>query len=107
MYKYKDQVSKEVAENCPKDSGIDISESGWMASETFYKYITNVFYPWLDDTKVVFSVLLYLHRHSSHMTVSLVNFCREKGIGLISLFSNATHILQLLDIAFFRPFKKA
>lgn len=104
MYKYKDQVPKKVAENCPKGWGIGITESGWMTTET---YITNVFYPWLVDTKVVFLVLLYFDGHSSHMTVPLVNFCREKEIELISLFPNATHIIQPLDIAFFHPFKNA
>lgn len=32
-------------------------------------------------------------------------FCREKGIELVALYQNATHILQPLDVAFFHPLK--
>ena len=41
-----------------------------------------------------------------HVTMPLVKFCREEQIELIALFPNATHIMQPLDIAFFRPFKE-
>lgn len=34
------------------------------------------------------------------------NFCREKGIILIALLPNATHILQAMDVAVFHPVKQ-
>ena len=51
MYSYERNVPKKIVENSPKGWGIGISENGWMTTETFYEYITNVFYPWLQEEK--------------------------------------------------------
>ncbi|CAD6221977.1 GSCOCG00011682001-RA-CDS [Cotesia congregata] len=40
------------------------------------------------------------------MTMPLLTFWREKGIELIGLVPNSTHIMQPLDISFFHPFKE-
>lgn len=105
MYKYKESVPLSVLKNCPVGWGIGNSETGWMTTETFYEYITNVFYPWLISQKTEFPIILYLDGHSSHVTIPLVSFCREKKIEIIALYPNATHVMQPLDIAFFHPFK--
>ncbi|XP_036151114.1 uncharacterized protein LOC105833505 [Monomorium pharaonis] len=107
MYAYKGDVPKKIVENTPKSWGIGISENGWMTTETFYEYITNVFYPWLISEKVEFPVVIFLDNHSSHINIPLVRFCRDKKIELIGLFPNSTHIMQPLDISFFHPFKQA
>lgn len=99
-------MPKKIIENTPKGWGIGISDNGWMTSETFYEYITNVFYPWLMKENTQFPVLVYMDNHSSHLNLPLVNFCREKQIELIMLPPNSTHIMQPLDIAFFHPFKE-
>jgi len=52
-------------------------------------------------------VVLYVDGHSSHCTLPVVKFCRENNIELISLYPNATHIIQPLDVALFRPLKAA
>lgn len=44
------------------------------------------------------------HRESD-MSMALSEFCSSHNIILIALFPNATHILQPLDVSFFRPFK--
>ncbi|CAH2101998.1 unnamed protein product [Euphydryas editha] len=106
MYSYKKTVPKKIIENTPKGWGIGISDNGWMTSETFYEYITNVFYPWLVKESTQFPVLVYMDNHSSHLNLPLVNFCREKQIELIMLPPNSTHIIQPLDISFFHPFKE-
>ena len=106
MYKYAERIPKKVSQNCPSGWGIGVSDTGWMTTESFYEYITNVFYFWLVKNKVQFPVIIYLDGHSSHISVPLASFCREKGIELISLFPNATHIMQPLDISFFHPFKE-
>lgn len=77
-----------------------------MTTETFYEYITNVFYPWLVKIDTVFPVVIYMDNHSSHLNLPLVTFCRDKKIELIMLPPNSTHIMQPLDIAFFHPFKE-
>ena len=83
------------------------SDSGWQTAETFFEYICNVFEPWLTKNKIVRPVILYVGGHSSHITGSLVLFCRQKDIVLIALFPNATHLLQPLDVALFRPLTRA
>ncbi|XP_044596677.1 uncharacterized protein LOC123273337 [Cotesia glomerata] len=77
-----------------------------MTTETFYEYITNVFYPWLVQENTQFPVILYMDNHSSHLNLPLVTFCREKQIELIMLPPNSTHIMQPLDTSFFHPFKE-
>ena len=57
---YKEDVPKKILENIPSDWGVGCSELGWMTVETFYEYITNVFYPWLLKENIEFPVLLYL-----------------------------------------------
>ncbi|KYN50385.1 hypothetical protein ALC57_00022, partial [Trachymyrmex cornetzi] len=73
--------------------------------ESFYEYITNVFYLWLKTNNIVFPVVLFMDGHSSHLTLPLSNFCRQHEIELIALYPNATHILQPLDVAVFHPLK--
>ena len=43
--------------------------------------------------------------HSPHATMALSDFCFEKGIKLISLFPNTTHLMQPMDVALFHPLK--
>ena len=106
IFKYADSVPASILKNCPADWGIGNSEIGWMTTEKFYEYKANVFYPWLQKSEIEFPVIIYLDDHSSRVTIPLVKFCREKQIEQIVLFPNATHIMQPLDIAFFRPFKE-
>ncbi|GBP78699.1 hypothetical protein EVAR_90568_1 [Eumeta japonica] len=94
------------SKNCPEGWGVGLSDNGWMTAESFYEYITNVFYPWLVKQGTEFPIVIYLDNHSSHITMPLVTFCREKGIELIGLVPNSTHIMQPLDISFFHPFKE-
>ncbi|XP_043474039.1 MFS-type transporter clz9-like [Leptopilina heterotoma] len=107
MYSYQGVIPKNIVDNTPKGWGIGVSENGWMTTETFYEYITNVFYPWLVQEKIQFPVIIYLDNHSSHITIPLVKFCRDKQIEIIGLFPNSTHVMQPLDISFFNPFKVA
>lgn len=83
------------------------TERGWITAESFYKYITKQFYPWLVKNKIQFPVLLFVDGHSSHLTLNLAKFCKEKEIELIALYPNATHVLQPLDVAVFHPLKHA
>lgn len=106
LYKYAKKVPKRIVDVCPSDWGIGISESGWMTTECFYEYFTNVFYPWLIKQKIEFPITVYMDGHGSHVTIPLVKFCREKKIEIISLHPNSTHITQPLDVSFFHPLKE-
>lgn len=76
-----------------------------MKCELFYEYIANIFYPWLLTNSIQLPIILFIDGHTSHLTMHTSKFCREKHIILISLYPNATHILQPLDIGFFKPMK--
>ena len=106
LFQYKEKLPKNIIAKIPTGWGIGISENGWMTLELFYEYMTNVFYPWLLQEEIEFPVVVYLDNHSSHLTMPLVKFCREKKIEIIGLYPNSTHIMQPLDIAFFHPFKE-
>ncbi|KYN12208.1 hypothetical protein ALC57_15605 [Trachymyrmex cornetzi] len=104
MYAYK-RIPATITQNIPKGWSIGTSDRGWMTAESFYEYITNVFYLWLKTNNIVFPVVLFMDGHSSHLTLPLSNFCRQHEIELIALYPNATHILQPLDVAVFHPLK--
>lgn len=106
MYAY-ERIPKHIVLQVPHGWGIGKSESGWMTSESFYEYISNIFYPWLIAQSIEFPVVLYLDGHKSHVTMPLTEFCREKAIILISLPPNSTHVMQPLDVGFFKPLKSS
>ena len=78
-----------------------------MTGESFFEYVANVFVPWLTTENIQRPVVLFVDGHCSHLTMALSDFCSSHNIILIALYPNATHILQPLDIAFFRPLKGA
>lgn len=44
--------------------------------------------------------------HKSHLTYQLRALCQELDIVLVSLYLNATRILQPADVSCFRPLKE-
>lgn len=56
---------------------------------------------------ITFPIILYVDGHSSHVNLELSNFCKEHKIELICLYPNATHVMQPMDVALFRPLKAA
>lgn len=105
MFPYK-RLPTNIASSMPKGWGIGHSDNGWMTGEKFYEYIANVFHPLLVEN-VQFPVVLFVDGHCSHLTFPLSQLCREKNIEIIALYPNATHILQPMNVAVFRPLKSA
>lgn len=104
IFPYK-RVPEAIVESLPEKWALGRSESGWMTGETFFEYIANVFYPSLVERKIKFPVILFVDGHTSHLTMNLSEFCREKAIVLVALLPNSTHILQPLDVSVFHPLK--
>lgn len=102
-----ERIPYSISQSMPDGWAIGKSDSGWMTAQTFYEYIVNVFHPWLLRNKISMPIILYVDGHSSHLTMPLAQFCIENGIELVALYPNATHLLQPLDVAFFRPLKAA
>ncbi|KAJ8932260.1 hypothetical protein NQ314_014806 [Rhamnusium bicolor] len=97
------RLGKTLRESVPPSWAIGKSENGWMTNQTFYEYITGVFYPWLIESKIQFPIVLYLDGHVSHLTLPLSEFCMKKRIELVALYPNSTHFLQPMDVALFHP----
>lgn len=52
-------------------------------------------------------VLLLLGNHDSHISIQVVNFCKEKGIHLVTFPPHCSHRLQPLDVSVYSPLKHA
>ncbi|KAJ8937533.1 hypothetical protein NQ314_011801 [Rhamnusium bicolor] len=100
-----ERIPPDISNLMPKGWDSGKSESGWMNGQTFYEYMSNIFYPWLISKKIVLPVILFVDGHTSHLTMELSTFCLEHGIELAALYPNATHILQPMDVAVFHPLK--
>uniref|UniRef100_A0A8D8ZBR9 DDE-1 domain-containing protein n=1 Tax=Cacopsylla melanoneura TaxID=428564 RepID=A0A8D8ZBR9_9HEMI len=55
-----DRISQPIVANLPSENwSVGKSENGWMTSETFFEYITNVFHPWIIREKIESPVLFF------------------------------------------------
>lgn len=48
------------------------SDSGWMNSATFFEYMANIFYKWLQDQGCTFPVIVFVDGHKSHLTYQFI-----------------------------------
>ncbi|XP_055527887.1 uncharacterized protein LOC129720430 [Wyeomyia smithii] len=99
------RISREIAESIPKGWSVGVSEEGWQTSKTFYEYMANDYFNWLVKSKIELPVVVFLDGHKSHISIELMEFCKQQHIILVSLYPNSTRILQPLDRSFFGPFK--
>lgn len=104
VYRYM-RIPPAIAASMPETWAIGKSENGWMTQETFYEFMTNIFEPWLTKENIPRPVVFFLDGHTSHLSLPLRHFCKEKQIELVALFPNATHLLQPMDVAVFRSLK--
>nr|CAI5865126.1 unnamed protein product [Callosobruchus analis] len=59
------------------------------------------------ENSIKLPVILFLDGHKSHVSYHLNLLCNELQIEVISIYLNATRILQLCDVSIFRPMKGA
>lgn len=105
LYKYK-RVPTYFGRIMSSGWGVGGTENGWMTSAAFYEYVSNVFLPYLHKQNIAFPVIIFMDGHSSYMSLPLSKFCKENKIILVAFYPNATHILQPLDVAYFKPIKQ-
>ena len=103
LFDLKTTPRKNVLQRIPTGWDIGNTERGWMTAESFYSYIANVFFKWLQDKNYEFPVVLYMDGHLSYLTLPLCKFFQEHEIELMALYPNATLIIQPLDVAIFHP----
>ena len=76
-----------------------------MTSATFYDYMLQVFEPWLVQSNIPRPVLVYADGHKSYLSLEVAEFCTSKGILLVALYPNSTHLLQPLDVSVLKSLK--
>ncbi|KAI4455654.1 hypothetical protein MML48_9g00000110 [Holotrichia oblita] len=106
IYPYK-RLPAAVAKSVPGEWGIGTSDNGWMKSELFSEYISNILHPHLCKIGIQFPVILFVDGHKTHMTYELSTICTRLQIILVALYPNATRILQPADVSCFKPLKNA
>ena len=78
--------------------------SGWMQDDDFLFYMKHfVEYSGASPSN---KTLLILDNHSSHISLPVIDFCKENGITLLSFPPHCSHKLQPLDRAVYGPFKR-
>ena len=87
----------------PTNCHYNRSNSGWMEEDQFYEWFEKVFIQY--TTHIDGAKLLFLDGHSSHITVKVIKLARQNNIHIICLPPHSSHILQPLDVCFFKPFK--
>nr|XP_012148650.1 PREDICTED: uncharacterized protein LOC105663577 [Megachile rotundata] len=65
------RIPSHIISLMPNEWGVGRSSSGWMTGQSFYEYITNVFYKWLLKKDIPLPVILFVDGHVSHLTFSL------------------------------------
>jgi hypothetical protein len=70
-------------------------------------WFTEIFLKWLEGQIPREEVkVLIMDNLSSHLSLTIMEQCRENNICLIFLPPNSTHLTQPLDVAVFAPLKK-
>ena len=79
--------------------------AGWLQT-SFFTWLSSLFYPAVRDT-VQFPIVLFIDGHTSHINISVGDFCRKHGIISYCLPAHGSHVLQPLNVSVFGPLKKA
>ncbi|CAH1260502.1 unnamed protein product [Diabrotica balteata] len=74
-----------------------------METETFSNYIEHTFLPNIPKERPV--VLIY-DGHSSHTSIVLIETALRKDIIILKLPPHTSHLLQIMDLAVFKPLKQ-
>ena len=77
-----------------------------MEKENFLSWFEKIILPAIANIVQTRHVVLFVNGHHSHLSLSLVKLVREKQVELICLPPHITHILQLLDMGVYGPFKQ-
>lgn len=89
----------------PEGTHYNRSSSGWFEGEIFEDYVQKIVIPYFKNKPG--RKCLIGDNLSSHLSVSLITLCKKQNIDFVFLPPNSTHLTQPLDVAFFRPMKRA
>ena len=84
-----------------------VSESGWMEKANYESWLKKMFLPATSYLRESGPVVLFFDGHHSHISISIIQHCKENNVHLMLLPSNTTHVLQPLDVGVYGPLKQA
>lgn len=89
----------------PKGALYGRSKTSWFNEAIFQDWFEGIALPYFRSKPEDSPKALIGDNLSSHISVSVLEKCRENNIRFILLPPNATHLCQPLDVAYFRPLK--
>ena len=89
--------------NCIPNAYFGRSANGWINTELFFGWLANHF----AKQVTIRPVVLLVDGHSSHIDLEVAKFCSKNQILLYCLPPHSSHLLQPLDVGFFRSLKSA
>jgi len=90
-------------ENGPSGARYNRSKRGWFDSVCFEDWFQAMLLPELK--KFPEKHVLIGDNLSSHINPAVLELCEENNIKFVALPPKSTHLMQPLDVAFFRPLK--
>lgn len=97
------RMSSTLTKNGPANAIYSCSKSGWSNDVLFYQWLQHfksIVKPSIQDP-----VLLIMDNHSSHISLTIFDFCRKYGIILLTIPPHTSNKLQPLDLTFYGPLK--
>ena len=92
-------------EGGPQGTWYNRNHSGWFDLPIFEDWFRTIVLPYFKNKEG--PKLMLGDNLSSHLSVGVIEECEKHDINFILLPPNSTHILQPLDVCFFRPLKSA
>lgn len=105
LYPRKNTNSGFLKNAYPNTLTLASGKKGYMNDEMMKPAIEH-FIKYSDSSKENPSLLI-LDNFGSHLTLDVINICKENGVTLFTLPPHTTHRTQPLDVALFGPFKRA
>jgi hypothetical protein len=94
-------IDQTVLSQIPDDALVGYQDNGYFTGAHFLRVLQH-----LDEHGCQTRPLLFIiDGAKGHIDLAALNFAVGRGIQVLCLPSNSTHILQVADVAVFRPFK--
>ena len=103
------RINKYLVDAALEGYMIKFSKSGWINSILFEDWLESHFIPYVNkyvrQDDVSQRVILFLDGHKSHKSLYAIETALKQNIEIICLPPQMTHVLQPLDISFFKSLK--
>lgn len=87
----------------PAGAHYSVSKSGWFDNQTFEQWFERIFLPFIQ--KLSGEKIVICDNLASHFSPKVIDLCLQNNIIFTTIPPNSTHIMQPLDVAFFKPLK--